>query len=261
MNPELLKALQTQPPVPLQEASKFYKGFLYGEYGVGKTVLSVACASQKALIIATDNGWESIHNHPELVDKVDIMPYDGLSQLTAIAEAKQEELEGFDKYDLFIIDTVSQIQEEYLDWLLENYTFKGALREKATPRSPKLRLAEIDVTGLPDYKVTRDNMRNPLKELIKAPVDVLFLAHLREPNFLEAGTGKLTRRPTLTEAVFKLVAREASFMGLMERDGKERTIQFKTDRKTVSKSRIKELDDQIINADKLPEILQKWKVK
>jgi hypothetical protein len=89
----------------------------------------------------------------------------------------------------------------------------------------------------------------------------MFLAHLREPSFLEVGKGKLVRRPTLTETVFKLIAREVSFLGLMERSGTKRTIQFSTDKRTVSKSQIAELDDKTINADQLSEILQTWKEK
>ena len=104
-------------------------------------------------------------------------------------------------------------------------------------------------------------MRGPIKTLIKAPCDVHFIAHLREPSMMDVQKGKLVRRPTLTETVFKLVAREVSLMGLMERNGTKRTIQFMTDKKTVSKSRIKELDDKTIDADTLPQIIQEWKNK
>lgn len=263
MEPRMLKALEATKPQPLKDRNKHWKGFLYGEYGVGKTKVTAECIEKKGLIISTDTGAETLHNHPELLDKTDIIEYDGLSQLTAIGLAISEGIEEWSKYDLIAIDTISQVQEEYLDYLNDNYTYQGNMREKATPRggsaaAKTLGLQDQEVLGMADYHLTRNNMRSPVKALIKAPVNVMFVAHLREPNFLEQQKGKLTRRPTLTEAVFKLIAREATFMGLMERNGPKREIQFLTDKKTVSKSRIAELDDKIINADNLPEILKKW---
>lgn len=265
MDPKLLKALQETVPEPLSERSRYYKGFLFGEYGATKTVTSARCAEKKALFIATDTGYESIWNHDELVDKIKVVPYAGLNHLTAVGQAITEKVEGYEEYDLVVVDTVSQVQEEYLDFLNDNFTYTGNFREKATPKAAAKRadpsLSDQEVVGLPDYHLTRNNMRHPIKTLIKAPVNVIFLAHLREPTFLEQQKGKLVRRPTLTESVFKLIAREASFMGLMERNGEKRTIQFMTDKKTVSKSRIKELDDKTINADDLPEILKNWSKK
>lgn len=262
MDEKFLKALQASPPEKLSTRSRYWKGFLYGEYGVGKTKISAECIKSKGLIIATDTGAETLYNHPELLDKCDILPYDGLSQLTAVGQAITEKIDYYD-YDTVIVDTISQVQEEYLDYLNDNFTYSGNMREKATPRggaieARKLGLSEQEVLGMADYHLTRNNMRTPIKTLIKAPVNVMFVAHLREPSFLEQQKGKLTRRPTVTEAVFKLIARETTFMGLMERNGPKRTIQFLTDKKTVSKSRIKELDDKIIDADKLPEFLFKW---
>lgn len=252
-------ALQEMKPQPLTALPRYYNGFLYGEFGVGKTVWAAMCAQKKALLIYTDNGRNALFNHPEVLDKIDGVPYDGLSQLDAVGQAITEGMEPYSQYDLVIIDTISQIQEEYLDWLNENYKWAGNHRERATANRGT-GLPELETIGLPDYKVTRDNMRKPIKSLIKAPVDVLFLAHLREPSAMEVNNGKLVRRPTLTEAVFKLIAREATFLALMERKGTERTIQFATDKKTVSKSQIKELDNQTLQADKALDILKKWKM-
>lgn len=252
-------ALASVAPVSLTERTRNVKAFIYGEYGVGKTILACSLASKKGLLISTDSGTDSIYNHPELLDKIDVVPYTGLSQLTAIGQAIIEGLEPWAQYDLIIVDTISQVQEEYLDWLLENFKFAGNFREKAVPRSPGSRLEEQEITGLPDYHLARNNMRLPIKSLIKAPVDVVFLAHLREPSMLDVQKGKLVRRPSMTETVFKLIAREVSLLGLMERAGDKRTVQFMTDKKTVSKSRIAELDDKTINASELNSIIQNWK--
>lgn len=261
MRDDLLAALDSAKPEGLKDRTKYLKTFIYGEYGVGKTVLAGSLVQHKGLVIATDQGTDSFYNHPEILEKVDVVPYMGLTQLTAIAQACSEGIPEYAAYDTVIVDTISQVQEEYLDWLLDNFKFTGNHRTVAEPRSPKLKLQPEDIVGLPDYHLARNKMRLPIKELIKAPVDVHFLAHLREPGMMDVQKGKLVRRPTLTESVFKLVAREVSLMGLMERTGTKRTVQFMTDKKTVSKSRIKELDDQTVDADKLPALINEWRNK
>jgi len=266
MDQKLLKALETEgKPKPLASTKRYYKGFLYGEYGVGKTKLCGDLVQKKGLCIATDTGPETFFNHPELLDKIDIVEYQGLSHITAIASAIAEGATvgetDYSEYDLVWVDTVSQVQEEYLDFLNDNFTYTGNYREKAMPRDPRSGLTVQEVIGQPDYHLTRNHMRHPIKSLIKAPVDVIFTAHLREPSPIEQGKGKITKRPTLTETVFKLIAREATWMGLMEREGTKRTIQFETTKKSVAKSRIAELDNKVINADALPNILHEWKRK
>lgn len=272
MDTKLADALAALPPEQLVGRSRYLKNFWYGEYGSTKTVTTIKCIlacnpGKKALVISTDTGTDSIYNHPELVDFVDVVPYSGLSQLSAIAQATTEKLvigdTDYGEYGGISCDTVSQMQEEYLDWLLENFKFTKNYREKAEPL-PAARskgYKDQEITGMPDYHLVRNNMRGPIKELIKAPIDVYFLAHLREPSFMEQDKGKITRRPTLTDAVFKLIAREASTLGFFERKGNKRTVLFETSPKQVAKSRISELDDKTINVDDLPEILHKWKEK
>lgn len=242
------------------EIEPYYKGFLYGEYGVGKTVFAAKLARRKILLVHVDRNYQSVLNHPEVLDKVVFQPYTGLSQLAAIADAITEKavIGGFDygEIDIVAIDTISQIQEEYLDWLFENYQWKGNLRESATPSPGSERgLKALETLGRPDYKVVRDAMRGPVKKLIKAPVDVLFIAHLREPNATDT---TITRRPTLTEATFKLIAREVNFIGFMQAKKGERTIQFEADPKTVAKTGIKELN-ATLSADETVKILHNWK--
>lgn len=260
MDKAKLEALASVPPESLLGRTRYLNNFIYGEFGVGKTILACRCVRNKGLIIHTDSGTDSIYNHPELLDKIDVVPYSGLTQLTAIGEAITEGIEPWSLYDTVIVDTASQIQEEYLDWLNENFKFAGSYREKAVPRNPRSGLSEQEIIGLPDYHLARNNMRHPIKTLVKAPVDVWFLAHLREPSFLEQQKGKLVRRPTMTEKVFQLIARETSLLGLMERNGSKRTVQFTTDKKTVCKSRIKELDNQTLTDNEVVELLNKWRM-
>lgn len=261
MDKALEKALEAQEHTSLEDVDPFYKGFLYGEYGVGKTTFCGMLTHKKTLVIHADRNYAVLKKLPQAVDKIDLMPYTGLSQLEAVAKAITEGLTiggiDYSEYELVVIDTISQIQEEYLDWLYDNYEWKGNHRESASPTSRGL--DELSSIGLPDYKVTRDKMRKPIKALIKAPCDVIFVAHLREPSAMELAKGKMVRRPTLTEAVFKLIAREVNWMGLMERDKSEIKIQFATDRKTVSKSSIEGLENKTLTVDETIKVLNEFK--
>lgn len=265
MDKALLQALEAQKPHKLDELERYCNAFFYGEYGVGKTVMAAKygqrlyeLTGKKHLLIRTDSGTDSLYNHPEVLDSIEVVEYDGLSQLKAVGLAIKEQLEGWN-YGLVTVDTISQSQEEYLDFLLENYKFSDNSRAIVAPRSRASGLDSMENTGLGDYNLTRRMMSAPIKALIKAPCDVFFLAHLREPNFMEQAAGKITKRPTMTQTVFQLIAREASLMGLMERKGKDRTVLFETGPRNVSKARIKELDDKKIKTDEFPEYLLKWK--
>jgi hypothetical protein len=236
---------------------RYYKGFHYGEYGTTKTVTAGKISRVRFLVVATDNGWTSLDNHDELLDKYDVVPYNGLSQLREIAEWSYED--DF-PYDLVHVDTISQIQEEYLDFLLDEISWSQNFREKS---QAKRKGAEtVEVPGRADYHVTRNKMRGPVKELIKAPVDVVFSAHLREPTDDEKSKGILIRRPTLTQTVYSLIAREASVMALFERT-KDNGIQIKceTDKKQVAKSRIKSLDGKTVNVEQFVKSIHDWKDK
>lgn len=237
------------------EAPRFYKGFHYGEYGTAKTVTAGKLSRSKFLVVHTDNGWTSLDNHPDLVDNYDIVPYDGLSQLTTLAEWSYES--DF-PYDLIHIDTISQVQEEYLDWLLDEISWSQKFRESS---QAKRRGAEtVEVPGRADYHVTRNKMRGPIKALIKAPVDVVFSAHLREPTEDEKASGKLVRRPTLTQTVYSLIAREASVMALFERNkNKGIEIRCETSNKQVAKSRIKSLDNRTVSVEEFVTAIHNWK--
>lgn len=247
---ELKKQVQHGPDAP-----RFAKLFNYGEYGTGKTVTAGKLSRSKFLVVHTDNGWTSLDNHPDLVDRYDIVQYDGLSQLTTLAEWSYES--DF-PYDLIHLDTVSQMQEEYLDFLLEEISWSQNFREKSQARRKGAEI--VEVPGRADYHVTRNKMRGPIKALIKAPVDVVFSAHLREPTEDEKAKGILVRRPTLTQTVYSLIAREASVMAFFERT-KTNGIQIvcETDRKQVAKSRIKSLDNRTVSVDEFVSAIHDWK--
>ncbi len=246
---ELKKSIQHGPSAPL-----YYKGLHYGEFGTTKTVTAGKISRGRFLVVATDNGWTSLRNHPDVVDRFDIVEYNGLSQLREIAEWSGES--DF-PYELIHIDTISQVQEEYLDFLLDEVSWSQKFRESSTPKKKGAEI--LEVPGRADYHVVRNKLRAPIKALIKAPVDVIFSAHLREPTEDEKAKGNFVRRPTLTQTVYSLMAREASVMALFERDKGNISIKCETDKKQVSKSRIKTLDGQTVGVDEFVQRIHDWK--
>lgn len=243
-----------------------YNGVLYGEFGMRKTTTAVRCMQTKSVLLHADRGWNVIRNHPDEFTTTNVIPleYKGLSQVKAVVEACLNNQEPFDNVDLFVLDTVSQMQEIYIDWLLENFKFSGNFREKATPVAGRKddkghSLQPEEITGLPDYHLARNKMRPVVNLLSKAPIDVIFLAHLREPGMIERSQGKLEKRPNVTEALYKIIARDATFIGFMDERKDEYTIDFKPTNTLSAKSQIRTLTDKKIKADQLPQILWDWK--
>lgn len=265
LSPKELEALigtRTNPD------DRFYKGVLYGEFGKRKTTTACRCIRNKGILLHVDRGWNVVLNHPEefsIESDGNIIPlnYEGLSQVTAVVDAITSEQEPFNQTDLIIVDTVSQMQERYIDFLNENFTIFG--RESAKPITGKKDqftgkpLQEVSITGLPDYHLTRNKMRPIIDLLVHAPVDVLFLAHVREPSPIEISKGILARRPNLTDAVWKIIARDATFIGYMEERKNEYTIDFQPTAKQHAKSQIATLTDKKIKAEELPKYLWDWK--
>ena len=262
LNDRELKALTESITDP---DAKFFKGVLYGEFGMRKTTTATRCSRKKTVLIHADRGWNVLFsNHPDEFSTANVIPleYKGLSQIKMVVEAVVENQEPFTDVDLIVVDTVSQIQEKYIDFLNENFQIFG--REKAVPL-PGMKdddgkpLKEVSITGLPDYHLTRNKMRPIIDLLVQAPVNVIFLAHVREPSAIEISKGKIERRPNVTEAVYKIIARDATFIGYMDKDRKENySITFKPSNTLSAKSQINTLTDKTIDVADLPSYLWDW---
>jgi hypothetical protein len=189
--------------------------------------------------------------------------YQGISQVRAIIEAIKDAEPPFDGVDLFIWDTLSQSQEMYIDFLLENADYGGKFRDSLVPKVGVRGFEKTEIPGMPDYQLARNKLRPVVNELVAAPFDVLFLAHVREPGPMEVAKGKLEKRPNITEALYKVVARDATFIGYMTKDDKkgEYSIDFTPKPTQSAKSQIPTLTDKKILSENLPEYLNNWRKK
>jgi hypothetical protein len=241
----------------------FWKGVLYGEFGMRKTTTALRCGRKRTVLLHADRGWSVMHNHPDEFDLDKVIPieYRGLSQIDAIREAILEGAEPFQDVDLLILDTVSQMQEIYIDFLLENADYGGKFRDSMVPKAGVKNFEKTEIPGMPDYQLARNKMRPIVDRLVKAPINVMFLAHVREPGPMERANGKIERRPNITEALYKVISRDATFIGYMSKDKGDYNIDF-TPKPTQSvKSQIPELTDKKIKASELPEYLNKWSTR
>lgn len=242
-----------------------YKGILYGDFGKRKTTTALRCMQRKSVLLHADRGWNVVRNHPDEFSEENVLPleYAGLSQVKMVTEAIVEEQAIFAGTDLVVLDTVSQMQEKYIDFLNENFQMFGRESAKPLPGTKDedgKPLKEVQITGLPDYHLTRNKMRPIIDLLVAAPFDVIFLAHVREPGPMEIQKGMLEKRPNVTEAVYKLLARDATFIGFMETNNKgEFTIDFTPTNRLSAKSQIPSLTNKKINASELPQHLWDWK--
>jgi hypothetical protein len=253
-----LKALVASVTNP---EDRFYTGYLYGEFGMLKTSTALRCMQKKAVLLHADRGWNVIFNHPDefkINENVIPVTYEGLSQAQAIVEAVLGNQAPFDDVDLIVVDTISQIQENYIDFLVNNFNIFG--RESAKPKKAGPGMQEMQITGLPDYHLVRNKMRPVIDLLTNAPVDVIFTSHVRVPSAIEQSKGIIAKRPNVTEAVFNVLARNATFIGFMNNTQKDGfTIDFTPKKTQVAKSQIAALTNQQIKTSALPGYLHDWK--
>lgn len=270
-NKERYDALQKLiQPISVLEAIPYIRLVLYGEFGVGKTIAAcslIDCSpdNKRGLLVSQDPGWVSLRNtkHKEVADRIDLQEYKGTEQLLTLAEgALSGELKDLDgePYGLLILDTVSGMYEDYVDWLMDNYFYSKNYRDKAIPRDNRSKLEALETPGQPDYHLARNALRPIIRAIMAAPIDVVLTAHVREPGPL-AQPGDIAKRPAIANSIHLLMGRQTHLEGYMTRDGVSRKISFETRKSVIAKSRLDFLDGKVIEADSLPSLLKDWKNK
>lgn len=262
MDARLLKELNANRPEPLSQQKPFLKALIYGDWGVGKT--TVACTSgRRTLLISSGDGGEfSLHDYPEYRDSISILQCQGLSHIKAVFQAISEGIEGWNTYEVVAIDTISSIADQFLKNLVDNYQVNND-RILAKPRKPGA--PQMEAEGMGDYRFLTAHVRDLAPVSARAPVDVIWIAHEREPSFMDEAKGSFLTRPKLPEKAADAIAENCHLVGLMQktRVGKEikRTITFMGSDRTAAKSRIKSLNDMTIQADEFWKNVEEWRNK
>ena len=245
-----------------------HRALYYGSPGVGKTVLAVQIALElgpRCLYIPTEPGDETLEDWPELLARTSVMDYAGINMLRELASAYRNG--EYPDHQTLIIDTIDELTETMLDDLVAGYKPAKDTRPKAEPK-PGLGLRRIEVAGTDDYRFLRDGLRPALRELCSLPVNLIMLSHVREPTWADENKLKTSRTPLpalradLPAQTYRLVSKYVGLIGHMTRYGDTREVSFRTDNaKEEVKSRIRDLDNRVIDANVLPGIIGKWSVR
>lgn len=234
---------------------------LYGSWGVGKTKL--ACeVGLRPMHLVTEPSDDTLRDWPDLAAKVDVVEYGGVNHLKLIAEAFEK---GLYPHDTLIVDTVSELIEEQLDAIKDGWKSSKDTRPKFAGKGGN---PDLEVVGTDDYRLVRDALRPVVKRLCMLPINLIFIAHEREPTWSDDkklkddGVPLPPMRPDLPSQTLKMIAKRVSVVGRMTRDGDKRTLSFRTDArlKEEVKSRIKELDGRRISDDEFLTIVNAWRL-
>lgn len=259
------KDLKILESIPTHDRPNPYlKACIYGDAGQHKTVTS--CSIGKTFELAADPGWVSIENHPEIWANTTVKPFVGFKQLEALSLAFYHQKPPYDQYDTVNIDTLAFIQEYVIDTLLRAGTFtKGRNSTNSRPQfevSDQIAARELPINELPgldDYHHAKNVLRGPLRTLMLAPVNVIIIAHEREPTKEDQKNNLKVLRPDITETLYRVIFRDLSLVGrtFTTKDG-ERCIDFRGNNLQAGKSRITSLDGKAIKAEDFPKYIKKW---
>ncbi len=248
-------------PEPSADRGLYLRMLLYGTWGVGKTIVSCR-VGQRPLLMVTEPSDDSLRDWPDLAKRVDVVEYGGINHLRLLTEAFKQEIYP---NDTLIVDTMSELIEENLDYVKQNW--KSAKDTRPTFQSRTAGQPNLEVVGTDDYRVIRDGLRPTIKELCLLPINLIFTAHERDVTWADEqknnrdGTPLPPFRPDLPSQTLKMVAKRVSVVGRMTRQGDKRQISFKTDVRSPEevKSRIRQLDGRRMSDDEFISIVNQWR--
>lgn len=230
--------------VPLERETPYAKVLIYGDSGVGKTVLSTTLGQRILLVDAVD-GWVSLRNHPGLLSSVTRVRYEGLSQLDTLADMF---LDGALEFDTIVLDEASAIATFDLDTVLKARAAKDISKDPNVPTQP-------------DFFANTERCRRTFTRLLKLPVNVVLVAHVREDK--DERTGIVTKRPQFTPKLRTTIEQSCHLVGFLTaneiKDGDEtkyiRRLQTMPSKGITAKSRIGGLPF-IVDEPNLGDLLQ-----
>ena len=244
---ELMQALLDSMQ-DLTDATANVKTMIYGESGVGKTVLAMEMAQRltpgdkRILFLDTYEGWVSLLNHPELKKRSARMKYQGLSQIDLLVQAIQADT-PFADIGTVVVDEISSIAKKDLDNVLNTRAAKDPSKDR-------------DVATQPDMGANTERMRRTFGDLLAMDINVILVSHIREDA--DARTGVKTIRPgmmpkmsvTIREQLHDVVHMTADEIRDEEGNvGYTRSLQVLPTRGVVAKTRVGGLDIHTSTAD------------
>lgn len=256
MDKLLEKELELHEPEPIGDKATYINALIYGDWGVGKTTLALSSGKRTLFVSSGDGGESVIRNLPASVrDQVTFVQCQGFSHLKAIFTAISERMDAYVKYEMVVVDNISALCDQFLANLVANYTVNKD-RHTAKPKGTGI---SLEAEGMGDYKFLASHMRSLAPVSSRSPVDVVWLAHEREPSFTDEAKGIYLTRPKMPEKASDALAEVCDLVGLLEKKKGKRTLNFNGSDRLAAKSRISELDGKVISVDEFWPLVEKWR--
>lgn len=215
---------------------------IYGEPGVGKTLLSASAdavpAMRKALILDVDGGALSVKDKYPNVERLRITKWSQLQQVYNALYADAQH--GF---QTVILDTGTEAQKYSINEIMVKAVDKAA--EKGEERDP-------EVPGLREWGITQEQVRRMVRAYRDLPLNFIMTCHVKDDK--DERTGLVKKSPDLPGKLSRQIAGFFDvvmymYMKQLERDGEKKDVRLLMTQPT-----------QAITAkdrtDKLPSIIQ-----
>lgn len=246
-------ALQaSSTPLTTDQLPLYYRAWIYGEPGAGKTELAgrlIGLYNRPACLISSDSAWVTLLK-PELSLGGRITKYDfeGFSQVREIAEKAARGVEPYASYDTLIWDTVSTS----IDRMVANLVL-----HKKFPKEQK----DPGLAAWAHYNLVSTALKPTIEALNKAPFNVIYLSHVRQPSEKDIEKQKFSIRPNTPEACFNQLSQEVQLVGYLykEKAGGARVLKVEGDKNTIAKSQIFTIPEGLYAVEQIPDLIRQWR--
>lgn len=251
-------------PIPAPEAPTYLRALIYGPTNVGKTITSCSIG-KRTLLFACDTNWVSLHNHPDLINRVSVVQNKSVDHFPNLVDAIGNGYPAYQGFDTLVIDTYAQLVERFIDNLTENSLYAGSngggkFREKATLINGVTigGRTELPLAAGPDYNVVRGFYRPILEALGTLPMHIIYICHETDSKNHIANTQN-TIRANLPNATYNSLIRRCNIVGRMDATNSgERFIEFKKTSLKDAGAKVANLDGRSLSPEKFVQEVNAW---
>src|ERR1700754_4726791 len=172
MDPKKLEKLATMAKTNLASEQKLFRGFLYGDFGVGKTHMAGQIAKVLGgpiCLINTDSAWTTLLKDPEIASLTTRYQFDSLPAVRMIIDAHNEGIEPYASYRTLIWDTVTTSIDNVLRDLVDLKKFPTEQRDPS-------------LEAYPHYRMASNSMKETIDLIKQSDLNVIYTGHVKFPS-------------------------------------------------------------------------------